>query len=95
MIESAVERKLVDGIKALGGVAFKFVSPGNTGVPDRIIILPGGAIYFVELKTDVGRLSKVQIMQIERLEKLGARVAVLYGADSVATFLKLLREAQR
>ena len=60
MKESAIEEKLVKGIKELGGLAYKFVSPGNIGVPDRMIILPGGKVFFVELKTDEGRLSNMQ-----------------------------------
>lgn len=77
MKESQIERKLVKKVREAGGVAYKFVSPGQTGVPDRIVILPGGDIYFVELKTRTGRLSKVQEKQIERLKKLGCNVIVL------------------
>ena len=68
MLEKDVEKKLIRGIKKLGGRAYKWVSPGNAGVPDRIIIMPEGRIYFVELKTDTGRLSGLQ-----RQACLGAR----------------------
>ena len=54
MLESEIEKKLVREIRKMGGMAYKFVSPGNTGVPDRIVILPG-VITFVELKTETGR----------------------------------------
>lgn len=50
MYESAFERKLCDHIKSLGGKAFKWVSPGARGVPDRIAILPGGKVIFIEVK---------------------------------------------
>lgn len=50
MLEKDIERKLVKPIKLLGGLCLKFESPGYTGVPDRIILLPGGRICFAELK---------------------------------------------
>ena len=50
MLEREIEKKLVDGVRKLGGRAYKFVSPGNDGVPDRIVVLPGRAPKFIELK---------------------------------------------
>ena len=50
MKERDIEVLLRDGVKQLGGKAYKWVSPGNAGVPDRIVILPGGKVIFVELK---------------------------------------------
>ena len=54
MLEKDIERKLIAGVKRAGGKAYKFVSPGNVGVPDRIVIWPNGVIHFVELKTSKG-----------------------------------------
>ena len=87
MLEKEVEAKLVRGVKQLGGIAYKFVSPGNSGVPDRIVVLPGGRVEFVELKSKTGRLSSIQKRQIARLESAGKKVQVLYGEDDVAAFL--------
>ena len=50
MYEGAFERKLCDYIKSLGGKVYKWVSPGTSGVPDRIAILPGGKVIFIEVK---------------------------------------------
>lgn len=88
MQESEIEKRLVREVRRLGGIAYKFVSPGNTGVPDRIVILPGGVIVFVELKTETGRLSQNQIRQIHRLESLGMRTMVLYGMEDLGRFLE-------
>lgn len=57
MRESDIERRLVQGVKKLGGRAYKFVSPGNVGVPDRLVVLPGGVVLFVEVKApdEIGR----------------------------------------
>ena len=52
MKESQIERRLVEGVKRLGGMCLKFVSPGTLGVPDRIIITAKGRVIFVELKTE-------------------------------------------
>lgn len=87
MREREIESRLRYGVKKLGGLCYKFVSPGNRGVPDRIVILPGGVVYFVELKTEVGRLSKIQCLQLKRMERLGVQVRVLYGLSEVNAFL--------
>lgn len=88
MRESVIEARLVKEIKKLGGLCYKFTSPGAPGVPDRIIILPGGLVVFVELKTEIGRLAKIQKWQIEELRKRGADVRVLKGMDQVKAFLE-------
>ena len=87
MLESAVEAKLVRGVKALGGIAYKFVSPGTAGVPDRIVVLPGGRVIFAELKTDTGCLSRGQRAQLDRLRALGAEAVVVRGQAGVSEFL--------
>ena len=76
----------------MGGMAYKFVSPGNTGVPDRIVILPG-VITFVELKTETGRLSPGQKMQIGKLKDLGVKVVVIHGMKEREEFLNEIRPA--
>lgn len=88
MRESEIEKFLRDGVKKQGGRAYKFVSPGNDGVPDRIVIFPGQEPIFVELKTETGRLSTLQQVQIKRLLDLGQDVRVLYGIDEVREFLE-------
>ena len=49
MLEKCIEKHLVKGVKKLGGLCYKFVSPGTQGVPDRIIITAQGRIIFAEL----------------------------------------------
>ena len=91
MTERESEKKLVDGVRKLGGRAYKFVSPGNDGVPDRIVVLPGISPVFVELKTETGRLSSLQNVQIKKLKDLGQDVRVLYGLEDVKRFLEEMR----
>lgn len=87
MLEKEVEKFLVRQVKKLGGISFKFISPGNAGVPDRIVILPSGKVLFVELKTDKGKLTKLQEVQIKKISNLGADVRVLRGIEGVKEFI--------
>lgn len=87
MLESRIERRLVDGVKKLGGMCIKFTSPGTPGVPDRLIITATGRVIFVELKTEVGRLSKLQRYIIGEMQKRGADVRVVKGIDAVKELL--------
>lgn len=88
MRESQIEARLVQGVKAKGGMCMKFISPGLPGVPDRIVITPTGRICFVELKTEIGRLASIQKWVIGELQKRGAEVRVVKGADAVKQFLE-------
>lgn len=85
--EKSVERYLTDGVKKLGGMCLKFVSPSTAGVPDRLILLPEGRVVFVEVKSSVGKLSKIQEYMIEEMRIRGADVRVLYGLKDVEDFL--------
>lgn len=76
MYESGFEKKLCDYIKSLGGKAYKWVSPGASGVPDRIAILPGGRVIFIEVKRPglSDGLSVRQKKVRRTLERLGCTV---------------------
>lgn len=89
-MEKDIEKRLVDGISKWGGKVYKFISPGNAGVPDRIVILPGENVFFVELKDDRGELSKLQKAQIRKLRSLGVKVFILRGMIEVENFLKYI-----
>lgn len=88
MLEKEVEKILVSEVKKLGGRAYKWVSPRNDGVPDRIVIFPNRAPVFVELKTERGRLSSLQRVQCKRLKELGQDVRVVYGIDGLSQFFQ-------
>lgn len=88
MRERDIEKILTDEVKKLGGKAYKWVSPGNSGVPDRIVFFPGGRHVFVELKTDSGKLSRLQEIQIRKLRSLGQPVYVAKGIDGLSQFFQ-------
>lgn len=94
MPESEIERKLGKEIKKLGGLYYKFVSPNLPGVPDRIVIMPGGRVIFVELKTEIGRLSNIQKWVIEEMHQRGADVRVIKGWPAARAFLDELKKEE-
>ena len=90
--ERDIESRLVNGVKNLGGRAYKWVSPGNAGVPDRVVVLPGGHVLFVEVKTHNGTTRPMQRQQIKKLRQMGCSVWVLHGMDEVRDFLRMLEK---
>lgn len=73
-LEKEIERALVDMVKRHGGLCLKWVCPGFSGVPDRIILLPGALVIFVELKRPTGgKVSKLQVWWSKKLTELGFR----------------------
>lgn len=87
MLEKEIERRMCEMIRKRGGLTYKFTSPGNVGVPDRIVITPTGEVWFVELKTEAGRLANIQKWQIHELEKRGANIRVVYGLQGAIDFV--------
>lgn len=86
--EKATEAYLRERVKALGGKAYKFVSPGNVGVPDRLIVLPKGRVFFAEIKSPKGVLTANQKHQLNGLDKLGHRCYVLRSREEVDVILE-------
>ena len=95
MLEKDIEAWLNKKIKNLGGLSFKFTSPNNPGVPDRIYIFPEGRVYFVELKTEIGRMSNIQKWQRERFTQMGCRFYLVKGMTQAREFIKELEHEIR
>mgnify|MGYP003653345623 CR=1 FL=1 len=83
MLERAVEDHLVGRVKAAGGLALKWVSPSLAGVPDRIVILPGGRVFFVEVKRPGGKTRPIQERVIGLIRRLGVDVHVIDTREGV------------
>lgn len=75
--ENEVEQYLCKMVRELGGIPYKFTSPGRNSVPDRICVFPGGGVLFVECKAPDGKLSLGQIHEINLLQKLNQVVVVV------------------
>lgn len=87
MEESKIEKRLKKEIELIGGKALKFVSPGMSGVPDRIVLLPHGRIVFIELKAPGKKPRPIQIKRIKELKDLGFDVRVIDSIDKVKEFI--------
>ena len=90
MREANIEQSLRLRLQKMGCLVYKFVSPGNDGVPDRIVVTPTGETIYVELKTSRGNLRPEQRVQIRRLERSHARVVVIRGKDEADDFIREL-----
>ena len=84
-LEKEIERKLKTLVEGkLGGLCLKWVCPGWSGVPDRILLFPGGRVYFVELKRPKGgKVAPLQTWWKRRLESLGFTVWHIYDANQL------------
>lgn len=91
MLEKDIEGWLNKQVKMMGGLAFKFVSPGNPGVPDRIYILPNGRVWFVELKQQTGRATRIQKWQQRRLLEMGCNYKFICGMDDAKAYVEELK----
>jgi len=87
MREKVIEAYLRDRVKEAGGKAYKFVSPGNRGVPDRLVLFPGGNIAFVELKAPGQKPTLLQATQAKKLRSLGFEVFTLDSKQGVDDFM--------
>ena len=83
ILERDIERYLVRRTIEHGGVAYKWVSPGRAGVADRIVLLPGGRVWFVELKTAKGRLSPWQKLFAAEMRRMGMNYIVIRSKEEV------------
>ena len=91
MREKSIESELAAEVRRRGGLAPKFVSPGLDGVPDRLILLPGGRAAFAELKAPGKTLRPLQAVRKRQLEALGFRVFVIDSTEQIGGVLDELQ----
>lgn len=88
--EKLLERKLREGVKIRGGKAYKFVSPGNRGVPDRIIQTKDGRTLYVEIKTTGKKLTPLQEANKADMASRNIAVHVIDSEEDLIEIFKLL-----
>lgn len=87
-----LEARLRNEVKKLGGKAVKFTSVSETGLPDRIVLMPGGRSYFVELKSGIrGTVSPLQSLQIRQLKYMGFDARVISTREALDEFLTIVK----
>lgn len=87
MREKVIERKLTLMVKKQGGICPKFVSPGFDGMPDRIVLLPGSHMAFVEVKAPGQKPRALQVSRHTLLRRLGFRVYILDSEEQIGGIL--------
>lgn len=89
-LEKLIENKLKKAVEKQQGWCLKFWPISFAGFPDRIVLLPGGKIYFVELKSPIGKLSLLQESRIAYLRKLGFLVWVIALENELENFIIII-----
>ena len=84
MLEKHIEKKFAAAVKAMGGICPKLVSPGMDGMPDRMTLLPGGRIGFVEVKAPGKEPRPLQKLRHRTLRSLGFNVYILDDPEQIA-----------
>lgn len=95
MKEAALERRLVQAVRKAGGLCIKLPAILYRGIPDRMILLPGATIFFVELKADGGRVSVHQDRYRTFLHKLGFKSFIIEGLRDLEAFMDQIGIAPR
>lgn len=95
MREREVEQKLLREVKELGGLCLKFVSPGWSGAPDRLVLFPGGKIAFVEVKAPGEKARPLQLRRKRQLEVMGFKVFVLDDPFQIKNLIQTISDSQK
>lgn len=90
--EKLLERKLREAVARLGGKALKFSSPYETGYPDRLVLMPGGKVFWAELKTTGRKPSSKQLVRQAELRRLGFLSEIIDNEETLNNFLKRIKE---
>tara|TARA_R110000868_G_scaffold64854_2_gene194607 strand:+ start:1526 stop:1822 length:297 start_codon:yes stop_codon:yes gene_type:complete len=88
-LEKDIEKKVCDFAKTRGILVYKFTSPARRSVPDRLFILPGGSVFWIEFKRKGKKPSPGQEAEIERMRKQGARVHVSDNVEAGKRIIEL------
>lgn len=93
MREKDIEHKLVTAVKKFGGAAPKLVSPGFDGMPDRLVLLPGGLCAFAELKAPGKHLRPLQTARHKMLKRLGFKVYVIDSPEQIGGVIDAIQSS--
>lgn len=88
MLEKQIESYLVREVRKLGGLAYKFSSPGKRSVPDRLCLFPTGLVAFVELKRPGKKATMAQAREIKKIQQRGVIALVIDSKPRVKAFIE-------
>lgn len=93
-LEREIEKKFKHAMESLGCIVLKFTSPQNAGVPDRIVLIPGGIALFAEIKQSSGRLTPLQQVWRERLHTQKCLYALVNSEAAVKDLAERVKRIQ-
>lgn len=94
MREKTLEQKLIKEVRQSGGLALKFLSPNFNGVPDRLLLFPGGRMVFCEVKVPGQKPRPLQEHRIAQLRALGFKVYVLDDVEQIGGIINEIQSTQ-
>ena len=80
-LEKDIEKRVCDYSKKLGILCYKFTSPSRRSVPDRLFVLPGGKVFWIEFKRAGQKPTPAQYVEIEKIRKQGGKVYVVDNVE--------------
>jgi hypothetical protein len=83
MLESLIEKRLKKRVEGMGGIALKVDAMSWAGAPDRLVLLPGGQVIFVELKAPGKKPRPIQIKRHEQLRAIGFEVIIIDSLEEI------------
>lgn len=86
--EKLLEKKLSKEVTKAGGLSFKFWAMSHSGLPDRIILIPGGKIFFIEVKSTGEKPTKIQVFVHNKLRKMGFVVLIIDSSEQIKKFIQ-------
>lgn len=87
--ETDIEKRLVSEVERRGGQCLKYFNPAKVGYPDRICLLPGGVLFWVEVKAPTKVPRSIQLIRMDQLASLGQKVHVVDTFDAVDRLMKI------
>lgn len=90
--EKVIEKYLFDSVKALGGVCLKYSNPNMAGFPDRVVLLPDGITFWVELKSKGKKPTEIQQIRIKYMMSIGHDVFVIDSKEGVDEVINKMTE---
>ena len=90
--EKAIERYLVEQARQNGLLCLKYSNPNMVGYPDRLLVLPGGGVVWVELKSKGKKPTKIQLARIDELKSIGHSVYVIDSKADIDELIKTTKQ---
>ena len=83
MRETEIEKEFIKSVRSKGGTAIKLVSPSMNGLPDRLVLMPGGHCFFAEIKAPGEKMRPLQLKRMQQIKNLGFDVFCIDSIEKI------------